>query len=69
MRLIESASVCFPTVLHIPTVASPQEKCLFGIIAYEYYVKQKAASFRGAATFENLHASNCELTLLVSGKV
>lgn len=53
----------------MPTVASPREKCLFGIIAYEYYVKQEAASLRGAATFEKLQASNCELTLLVSGKV
>lgn len=46
--LTESAPVCFPTVLPIPTVASPQEECLFGIIAYEYYVRQEAASlFKG----------------------
>lgn len=62
--------MCFPTVLPIPTVASPQEECLFGIIAYEYYVRQEAASlFKGAAAFEKLQASNCELTLLASGKV
>lgn len=58
----EAHSDCFCVLSHsftYPNLAPPQEKCLIGIIAYEYYVIQEAASLRGAATFENLQASNC----------